>query len=166
MTGPDASVERCRQVHPSFIFFSDLNYYHARKIPSLSTHEHPRRFGFRFAAPVKHKQSHRKLCMLAYLKPTILASDLGQGGQAGCVCHKLNASRSHRQTRKEQGLPPRRPGPGTPLPLDNPDCLPPYYMAYYMKLVNPIEASIEPSAISPWGAKWRDVDIGIYKPLV
>lgn len=100
--------------------------------------------------------------MLADLKPTILASDLGQGGQAGCVCHKLNASRSHRQTRNEQGLPPRRPGPGTPLPLDNPDCLPPYYM----KLVNPIEASLEPSAISPWGAKWRDVDIGIYKPLV
>lgn len=57
-----------------------------------------------------------------------------------CMCHKLHASRSCRQTRKDKGF-----------RLDaqalchiNPDCLPPY-----VKLVNSIEASLEPSAASP-----------------
>jgi hypothetical protein len=33
-----------------------------------------------------------------------------------------------------------------------------------MKLLNSIEALLGPSAIPPW-EKWRDVDIGVYKPL-
>lgn len=66
------------------------------------------------------------------------------------MCHKLHASRSCRQTRKDKGF---------RLDAQALNACPPY-----MKLVNSIEASLEPSATSPWGGKWRDVDIGIYKP--
>lgn len=121
---------------------------------TLNTHtQTARKVRFRLAAPCLAQAIALETLGARVSQSTIFAWDLDQGGQAGACVTNSTLQGVCRQTRKDKGF--RLDAQALP----HPDCLPPY-----MKLVNSMEASLEPSAISPGGGKWRDVDIGIYKP--